>query len=89
MKPQSRILIATPETAVAHWTVLADLLPEGHLVVAAIGSPSEVRRRSDVEEFYDRLSRMYREMLPMRSGSIRTLTEFRHRVTIPSVEREG
>jgi hypothetical protein len=87
MKPQARVVIATPAMALAHWTTLADLLPEDRLLVAEIGSPWEERRPEDVAQLYDRLSRMYRETVGLSKGPRRMLTELRHRVTALPVER--
>jgi len=89
MKPHARIVIAAPETAIAQWPTLVGLLPDDRLLTAELGLPGGEGHQPDAAVFFDRLSRMYREVVPLWKGPRRTLTEFRHRGSEPPVGRES
>jgi len=82
MKPEARVIIASPETAIAHWLEMNRLFPNEGLIVAEIDSCHGGRRAPGAQEFFDRLSRTYRDVAALRKGPHRTITEFKNKLSL-------
>lgn len=88
MGPESQVVIVSPAVAAARWEQLASLLPGDRLLLAEIDTRTGEQRSPEARMLFERLSRLYRQAVPLRKGPRRTVTEFRHRLAANPVERE-
>ena len=72
MKPDAKIIVATPDAVLAQWDELQQVLPTGDIMLVEVFQ----ERDGPALEFFDRLRQMYGAAEPLRSERARVITKF-------------
>jgi hypothetical protein len=72
MKPDAKIIVATPDAAMAQWNELQRVLPTGDLMLVEVFQ----ERTGPASELFGRLEKQYGVAEPLRSERARTITKF-------------